>query len=286
MTNSKQLVVDMPQMAIGALSESWLLKELGDFHWASLCKGLGKKSKELINDTDDRLYATFVRIRYTIDKNLSSFKENDDLELNSEISRFGNSMYFSNMSLKSDGAVVNSNLMTTFTLRSKDDNTKLAKSEPDVEENTIPKELSFPSFGAEYRQLRKDILKEFIFDGRTFDVPDLDVNIFESSYDLIPYHDLNGVGLLYFAAYPIINDICTNKYFNAHRSENWAMDYFTEFKDIHYFGNCNSDDKIKFVMHELKSLSDQQILISSSLFRASDNELIARLFTVKSRAVS
>ncbi len=275
----------MPQMAIGALSESWLLKELGDFHWASICKGLGKKSKELVNDTDDRLYATFVRIKYTIHKNLNSFKENDDLELNSEISRFGNSMYFSNMSLKSESAVVNSNLMTTFTLRNKDDNTKLAKSEPDVAENTIPKELSFPSFGAEYRQLRKDILKEFTFSEETFSVPEISKSIFESSYDLIPYHDLNGVGLLYFAAYPIINDICTNKYFKAHRSENWAMDYFTEFKDIHYFGNCNSDDKIKFVIHELESLSDDQILISSSLFRESDGELIARMFTVKSKAV-
>jgi probable biosynthetic protein (TIGR04098 family) len=36
----------MPQMANGALSESWLLKYLGDKHWFLLSEGFNKKSSE------------------------------------------------------------------------------------------------------------------------------------------------------------------------------------------------------------------------------------------------
>ena len=40
-----------------------------------------------------------------------------------------------------------------------------------------------------------------------------DAAIFDSEYEIVPFHDINGVGLLYFAAYPIISDICSLRYF-------------------------------------------------------------------------
>src|SRR5262249_39769498 len=33
-------LLNMPQMAIGGLSESWVFKEFGDIHWSILAKGL------------------------------------------------------------------------------------------------------------------------------------------------------------------------------------------------------------------------------------------------------
>ena len=44
------------------LSESWLLKELGDMHWSMITKGLGSPSSELCDGSGNRLYATFTRI--------------------------------------------------------------------------------------------------------------------------------------------------------------------------------------------------------------------------------
>jgi probable biosynthetic protein (TIGR04098 family) len=41
--------VGMPQMALGYLSENWLLKELGDLHWDKLCSSLQRKSNDLVD---------------------------------------------------------------------------------------------------------------------------------------------------------------------------------------------------------------------------------------------
>ena len=91
----KDFTINMPQMAVEALSENWLFKALGDAHWEMLCNGLDTKSFDLKNDTGDRLYATFVRIRLHCSGNLRSFKENQKLGLSGDMNRYGNSVYFS-----------------------------------------------------------------------------------------------------------------------------------------------------------------------------------------------
>src|SRR5476651_517271 len=39
-SGARKIRINMPQMAIGALSENWLFKEIGDTHWDMLCAGL------------------------------------------------------------------------------------------------------------------------------------------------------------------------------------------------------------------------------------------------------
>ena len=56
-------IVNMPQMALTGLSESWLFKEMGDCHWHMLCEDLGLKSNAIFDEFRNRLYATFVRIQ-------------------------------------------------------------------------------------------------------------------------------------------------------------------------------------------------------------------------------
>ena len=34
-------------------------------------------------------------------------------------------------------------------------------------------------------------------------------NLYECHYEILPPHDINGVGLLYFAAYPSVFDLCS-----------------------------------------------------------------------------
>ena len=71
--------VGMPQMALGCLSENWLLKELGDLHWETLCSSLQRSSNDLVDSQDRRLYATFVRIGFELDGTLKDFPEGDEL---------------------------------------------------------------------------------------------------------------------------------------------------------------------------------------------------------------
>ena len=68
--------IRMPQMANSALSENWLLKEMGDIHWELLSSGLEQKSSEFKDDIGNRLYATFVRINYSLSR-LNLFLENE-----------------------------------------------------------------------------------------------------------------------------------------------------------------------------------------------------------------
>src|SRR5882724_5470627 len=82
----KNIEITMPQMANSALSENWLLKDLGDAHWKSLSDGLETKSAELKDQDGNRLYATFTRISYTCSP-IGNFKENEILEFKGSIKR-------------------------------------------------------------------------------------------------------------------------------------------------------------------------------------------------------
>ena len=62
----RRFSINMPQMAMEGLSESWLLKELGDMHWGMITAGLGSPSSSLKDGSGNRLYATFTRICYSL----------------------------------------------------------------------------------------------------------------------------------------------------------------------------------------------------------------------------
>jgi len=277
----QEYVVNMPQMAVESLSESWLFKELGDKHWEMLCEGLNSNSFDLADALGNRLYATFVRIRLNFSSSLFDFNENQKAIMKGAISRFGESIYFSNMRFGSNDCYVDAELMTTFSIRNASDNKKLTKSQPAPGENKIEALEGYPDFGNEYRLVKKKVLKKMELVPYDFDI--LEDVIFETEYELNPYYDLNGVGLLYFAAYPIINDICHARYFNEKNDDKWEIKYFTAYKDILYYANCNIDDQIIYRLHEQKQIDDHTIKITSSLFRKSDNMTMAKIFTVKKR---
>ena len=279
----KEYVINMPQMAVEALSENWLFKALGDTHWELLCNGLDTKSFDLKNDTGNRLYATFVRIRIHCSGNLRSFKENQLAKLAGDMKRYGNSMYFSNLQFSTDNASVETELMTTFSIRDKVDNTKLAKAEPGPRTNNVEKSSTFPAFGNEYRMVKKRVMKTLEYKDYQFNIDDNFV--YEKEYQLNPFYDINGVNLLYFAAYPIINDFCEAAYFNEKfdLDDRWEQTYLTKYKDVLYYANCNHNDTLIYQLVEYKKLSNDAYQISSILRRKSDNAIIARIFNVKSK---
>lgn len=278
---AKKITINMPQMAIEALSENWLFKELGDLHWEMICNGLNTRSFDLKNDTGERLYATFVRIRITCAGNLKSFKENQQAAIEGSMNRYGNSMYFSDIAIASETSRINAELMTTFSIRDKVDNTSLSKAEPAVTLNDITALRAFPAFGNEYRLVKKKVLKELVHKDLSFQVED--TVLFETAYEFNPFYDINGVNLLYFAAYPIINDVCEAKYFNNIIEERWEQTYYTAYKDVFYYANCNLDDSVIYQLASVEQLAATTYKISSILRRKSDQAIIARIFSVKSK---
>jgi probable biosynthetic protein (TIGR04098 family) len=257
--------INMPQMALGGLSEAWLFRELGDIHWKLICDGLGRESSSLVDGNGDRLYATFTRIHLKLDQPMTSFRENENVNIMARPSRFGAGLFFSTVEIKGENKIINASLMSSFAKRGTlTDNSNLLKGQPFIPLNcSIPESPEMPNFALEYRRRRE--LKP-------------STSLFASKYDIIPHHDINGVGLLYFAAYPSISDICELRYMS--QGNRWASTASTIERDVYYFANCNIDDSIIYRIHAQRWIGGN-IELESSLSRVSDDALMAYLITRK-----
>lgn len=114
--SQRTISVNMPQMVLGGLSESWLFKELGDMHWCMTCDALQSESDKLTDELGNRLYATFVRVRLESSAHLKKFRENERLEFEAHLSRFGSSMFFSDLKVQGEEKQIDVSLMTTFSI--------------------------------------------------------------------------------------------------------------------------------------------------------------------------
>lgn len=257
--------INMPQMALGGLSEAWLFRELGDLHWSMICAGLGASSSQMADANGDRLYATFTRIRMESSQPLLSYGENDPLAAEARISRYGGSVFLGEARMVSGQRNIRAQLMSSFTKRSDPgSNMSLLKGQPTIPPGCqIPLVSQLPDFGQEYRVVRA--------------VKDRPV-VFEREYEILPHHDINGVGLLYFAAYPIINDLSELAYVSD--PHDWCLNYGTVDRDVYYFGNCNLGDKLIYRLHSVDRRGDR-VTLTSSLARMSDNVPIGFLATTK-----
>lgn len=279
-TDSRAFTVNMPQMAIKALSENWLFKEMGSLHWDTLCKGLAMRSKDICDENGNRLYATFVRIQFTCNKALDSFAENDQGDMHISMKRYGEGIYISELQLTAADSVIQATLMSSFSARQGTGNKSLLKGQPSTAINHITAYETSPHFADEYRKMKKSVMENVVVRNNAGD----DTNcIYETCYELNPFYDINGVGLLYFAAYPIINDIGESRYFDQQNnsSTKWAVSWSTADRDVLYYGNCNSDETIIYRLHSIEPVSDICIRLHSSLTRKTDNAIIASVFTLK-----
>lgn len=249
--------INMPQMALGGLSESWLFKELGDMHWHMIADGLQCPSSELLDGSGNRLYATFTRVSVSSNA-LVRYTENAPFHLEGELSRFGPGMYFSEINFTNGRALI----MSSFAMRGENGaNVNLLRGYPKIPPNCkIANQDTLPQFGQEYMTIRASALAN---------------DIFSCEYQIIPQYEINGVGLLYFAAYPIISDICEARYASQGNLS-------TIKRDVLYFGNCEPSDMLIFRIHSRQS-SDSLVESETSISRKSDGILMARIFTTKEK---
>jgi probable biosynthetic protein (TIGR04098 family) len=264
-TEQRTYLLNMPQMAVGGLSESWLFKELGDIHWTVLAKALGQPTRLLSDSAGDRIYATFTRIQLRSSCALGLYGENERIDIDSGMSRYGAGLYFSEATLNGATGSIQARLMSSFSkFGATGSNTSLFKGLPELPPDCIIPALSeVPEFGRDYQGRRAETLAP---------------PIFECEYEIMPSHDINGVGLLYFAAYPMIDDICAAR----HAGRMYATGFSTRYRDIFYFGNSDADDRLIYRLHSQAGDGDS-VEIESSISRKSDGNLMARIFTHKVR---
>ncbi len=268
--------IKLPQMANKALSESWFLKEIGDVHWELLSKGLESKSSGITNAAGERLCAAFVRINYQTSQ-LNHFLENEAIDIQGSINRYGDSTYFSEVTGYCGNKTFKAYLMSCFSALSTDGNKQICKSLPDTSVNHINKLVKLPLLFSSYCSIKK-ATQQVVSNGVHSFYINNDV-VDERSYQINQYQDINGVGLLYFAAYPIISDHCINNYLREKYNIQYSK-YHTTYRDVLYYANCDANDTI---IHRLNNITITDNLIKTvvSMYRSSDMKMIAHVLAVK-----
>jgi probable biosynthetic protein (TIGR04098 family) len=178
------------------------------------------------------------------------------------IARFGAGLFFGDIVATSNGRSLRAETMSSFSRRETDgSNASLRAGQPNIPANcTIPPLDGLPAFAKDYRDRRAAPPGNMVF---------------ETEYEIIPGYDINGVGLVYFAAYPMIHDICAARY-----DRRIAIAFSTKQRDVFYFGNSEPDDKIVFRIHAWRECS-ATVEIEASLSRGSDGATIAYIVTTK-----
>ncbi|MBF9036661.1 hypothetical protein HKCCE2091_20695 [Rhodobacterales bacterium HKCCE2091] len=256
--------LEMPQMALSGLSESWLFKELGDIHWAMICAFLQSPSAAISDETGARLYATFTRIRLDVSSSLRGFVENTPMEISSSLGRHGASFFFGDHEVSGGQGRARARTMSTFAkYGERGKNTSLMKGTPVLPDpDAIRPHDAFPDFGAEYRARR---------------AAEPGPHSFECDYEILPPHDINGVGLLYFAAYPTVVDLCLEKA----EGKGFLMNHSTVAKDVCYFANSEPDETLVFRVHDRQEADDGAVTHRVTLSRKSDDVRMAEVISTK-----
>lgn len=264
---NRTIQVGMPQMALGCLSENWLLKELGDLHWDKLCHSLRRPSNDLVDSQDRRLYATFIRIRIELEESLKAFPEGDEINFSIDMSRFGRSTVQSTIAIAGKYSTGTATLLTTFSVRTSEGRNALMKSEPAGEYHDIESATDISAFMTEYFDIRAEHGKR--------------VNEVEpqspAAYQINPYTDSNGANLLYFAAYQNVADFLALRHYPD------EVDLVTKQRDIYYFQNSDLTDAISLQPTRAEG-APGLIEGQNLLFRASDGACLAYMSTIKEPA--
>jgi probable biosynthetic protein (TIGR04098 family) len=261
-TAHRSYEVNLPHMAMGGLSEGWLYREAGDVHWQMLTSALGAKSSNIVDQSGARLYATFTRLRYRSSAPLRDIKIDMHLELSSSINRFGAGMFFSKTTMAAGPAKIGFDVATSFSRFGEHGaNTSLIKGQPN-----LPEGFAIPSLGA---------LPDFVEDYRRLRTEELGPTIFETEYEIMPQHDINGVGLIYFAAYPNIADICLMRYLGGAHA---AMEWSPLERDVCYFANASPRETLIYRLHSVRRSTDESgEIYVGSISRKSDDKRMARV---------
>lgn len=285
----RRFSVGMPQLGVNGLAEGWLWRELGDLHWTTLCRARHTPSRAIADSAGVRLYASFVRIRLEAGAPLAAVGENDRMQVRTDTRRWGEEVYLSEGRLRRAGAPFSAGvtLLSIFSRRdeaAQTPNDRLVRAIPAQPDDATPELDAMPRFGVEARRVRHGKATHAELAG--FRLP-LDTTVLaEARYRPNAWHDFNGAGLLYFASYPVMDDIClanaAPRAFGVSAVE-WATRTSVLARDVVYLANADLDATLVHHLHHV-AVDGDRVAYTTTLARERDARPIARLTTV--RAVS
>ncbi|GGN32974.1 hypothetical protein GCM10012285_03640 [Streptomyces kronopolitis] len=266
---TRRIVLGLPALSVGGLSENWLLREAGDLHWSLIGEHFGLPVAELADADGERLLPAFTRARLTAAGSLRFFTEHDEGELTGTLARLDEHEFVSDIRFATATTSVDVRLLTSFVRRGPGN--WLVPGTPRHEGRGPVADASgeHRDFQGEFRALT-----QLEGDGAA--------GLYTDTYELNPFADVNAAGLLYFASYPHINDRGERNYVRSVvPGGEWAVDAVTLSRDIVYLGNCGLADAVRYRLDGFRLGPEDRVVLSSSLLRERDGRPLARLETVK-----
>ncbi|GAA1564476.1 beta-ketoacyl synthase N-terminal-like domain-containing protein [Streptomyces globosus] len=266
---SRRIVLGLPALSVGGLSENWLLREAGDLHWSLIGEHFGLPVAELADADGERLLPAFTRARLAAADSLRFFTEHDEGELAGTLVRLDEHAFASDIRFATPTTSVDVRLLTSFVRRGAGNWLVPGTPRHAGRGPVADASAAHRAFRSEFRDHAR------LEDGGA-------TGLFTDTYELNPFADVNAAGLLYFASYPHINDRGERKYArSAVPGEEWAVEAVTLSRDIVYLGNCGLSDAVRYRLDSLRRESPDRVVLTSSLLRERDGRPLARLETVK-----
>jgi probable biosynthetic protein (TIGR04098 family) len=242
----RRVRIGMPQLDVGGLSESWLLRHAGDLHWEAISRQLGVTSDEIKGESDERLYPTVVALRARYEAPLSAVRENDVLEGGIEVLPCGGACAHGRFVATVAGARLSVELLTTFAQRDPGGAMRMALPAARLASRWRPLGVA-PVLSRLARAARRGEPIDDRFAGPSLDPgrPLLGYMRYEPS----PYTEYNGARLLYFASYAGIADLGERRLVRRlglaeRRSLDWALATSPVQRDVFFYGNLPLGDAL------------------------------------------
>jgi probable biosynthetic protein (TIGR04099 family) len=231
---SDEIVLGMPHLCLGGLSETWLLRECGHRHWFLLAQAAGRAVPDFRDEEGDPIYAAFIAVTVR-EARFNAAREHDTLEFRSRLTRISRTRFMSVHEIAVRGRVLGEVVMTSLFVKRMEAgrNRSIAR----VEVAGLPPVVSSREF-ADYQDtvaaLRRDSWKEHLGFARA-DAAALDRLVL----DPCPAQDFNGADFLYFSSFQAFVDRAEWAFFRPLDPRTT-----TRRRDIVYHGNIEPGDRV------------------------------------------
>jgi probable biosynthetic protein (TIGR04099 family) len=264
------IVLGMPHLGFGGLSETWLLKECGHRHWFQLAAAAGLARPEFRDEAGEPIYAAFLAVSVR-DAALDTVREHDELVIASQLVRTSRTQFTSIHRLSVRTRLIAEVVMTsTFVKRAqKGRNHSIARVEvPSLA--LLESEPHATAFAADAAALRSNRWCTHLgFERSAAAVVDRFV------IDPCPGQDFNGADFLYFASFQAFVDRAEWAFFRPD-----APFPTTRRRDIVYRGNIDPGERVFASLLQVRR-EQGELGHWYRLERAQDNFAIADIFTLR-----
>lgn len=263
-----RIVLGMPHLSLGGLSETWLLKELGHRHWQLLARLAGLAVPEFRDAEGSPVYAAFCAVTIA-EAAFGSLREHDELTVDSRLARVSRTQFASLHTLRCRGRGVGRvELSSVFVRRGIPGRNRSAAR---VGLDLFPPTAPVPGVGAAAAlaaRLRGDGWNEHFGFARSAG---------QVSRELVlnpcPSQDFNGADFLYFAAFQSFVDRAEWEFFGLDTSSTLA-------RDIVYYGNVEIGDRVAVALMAQRR-PDGRLVHWCRISRHADGAPLADVFTEK-----